>query len=54
MTSALIHSLESLIAAKRQRLAIARSPRSREIYQREIRMLRLQIDNLKSQEHTSK
>jgi len=48
MTTALLTSLESLVAAKRQRLAITRSPRSREVLKREIQMLRRQIDALRA------
>jgi hypothetical protein len=48
MTDALLQSLESLVAAKRQRLTITRSPRSREVLKREIQMLRHQIDSLRT------
>lgn len=49
MTSALIQSIESLVAAKHQRLAITRSPRSRDFLKREIRLLRQQLDALRFQ-----
>jgi len=48
MTTALLTSLECLVTAKQQRLAITRSPRSREVLKREIRMLRHQIDALRA------
>jgi hypothetical protein len=48
MTDALLQSLESLVAVKRQRLTITRSPRSREVLKREIQMLRHQIDSLRT------
>ena len=48
MTDALLHSLESLLAAKRQRLALTRSPRSRDVLKREMQMLRHQIDALRA------
>jgi hypothetical protein len=47
MTNALLNSLETLLTAKRQRLAITRSPRSREVLKREMRMLSHQIDALR-------
>jgi hypothetical protein len=43
MTSVLLESLEVLISAKRQRLAITHSPRSREVLRRQIKALRDQI-----------
>jgi hypothetical protein len=52
MTSALLLSLESLVFAKRQRLAITRSPRSREVLKREIQLLRKQIDALQAMQET--
>lgn len=48
MTPALILSLESLLAVKRQRLTITRSPRSRDVLKREIQLLRHQIDALRA------
>lgn len=48
MTSTLLVSLESLLAVKRQRLAITRSPRSRDVLKREIQLLRHQIDELRA------
>jgi hypothetical protein len=43
MTSVLLESLEVLLSAKRQRLAITHSPRSREVLRRQIKALREQI-----------
>jgi len=43
MTSVLLESLEVLLSAKRQRLAITRSPRSREVLRRQIKSIRDQI-----------
>jgi hypothetical protein len=43
MTSVLLESLEVLLSAKRQRLAITRSPRSREVLRRQIKAIREQI-----------
>ena len=47
MTSPLLASLESLLTVKRQRLAITRSPRSRDVLKREIQLLRHQIEELR-------
>ncbi len=49
MTNALLLSLETLLSVKRQRLALTRSPRSREVMKREMRLLTHQIDVLRVQ-----
>ncbi len=49
MTDALLLSLETLLTVKRQRLALTRSPRSRDVLKREIRLLTHQFDALRVQ-----
>jgi hypothetical protein len=51
MNTSLLHSLESLLSVKRQRLAITRSPRSREVLKREMQCLKHQIDELRTSPH---
>ena len=46
MTSVLLQSLEVLLSAKRQRLAITHSPRSREVLRRQIKAIRDQIGTI--------
>ena len=46
MTSVLLESLEVLLSAKRQRLAITHSPRSREVLRRQIKSIRDQIGSI--------
>jgi len=46
MTSVLLDSLELLLSAKRKRLSITRSPRSREVLRRQIQALKAQISDL--------
>jgi len=48
MNTSLLQSLESLLSMKRQRLALTRSPRSREVLKREMHRLRHQIDELRA------
>lgn len=48
MIPTLFDSLESLLAIKRQRLSVTRSPRSRDVLRRQIRSLRHQISALTS------
>ena len=48
MTDALLLSLQSLLSVKQQRLAITRSPRSREVLKREIKLLIQQINALRA------
>ena len=49
MTSTVLYSLETLLAVKQKRLALTRSPRSREVLKREMRLLRHQLDALRAQ-----
>jgi hypothetical protein len=46
MTSSLFHCLEAVLSAKRRRLSITRSPRSREVLRREIRQIKHRLDEL--------
>jgi hypothetical protein len=51
MTSSLFHSLEAVLSAKRRRLSITRSPRSREVLRREIRQIKHRLDELMGKQH---